>query len=279
MRSAFLACLFLPALAAAQEKTSRVVVTDSLGNRVAFAWVQARSGVARAADDSGRVSLDVAPSGSLVLTVRRIGYAPFEGKVGRAEGSDAFRVLLTPLPQALDRIRIVAPQENRLFRNGFYARADEAWKIATPSRFLSPEAIEARPATRTSQLLSGISFITVQREGGKPFLVGRGRCAVTVLVDGRRQKGMVEEVSTPEGEAEVKRKAMMLPPSVQPEMRNGTARREFIEERQSIDDIVNPGTIAAIEAYASANQAPVEFRNQAMTPSCALVVIWTGPRQ
>lgn len=278
MRPLLLA-LLLPAVAAAQGKTVNVVVTDSLGNRVAFAWVQSKSGTPRAADDSGRVTIDLAPADSIQLTVRRMGYTPFEGKVGRDAALEGYRVTLNPMPQALDRIRIIAPQENRLYRNGFYARADEAWKIATPSRFLSPEAIEARPATRTSQLLSGISFITIQREGGKPFLIGRGRCAVTVLVDGRRQKGMVEEASTPEGESEIRRKSIMLPASVQPEMRMGVARREFIEERQSIDDIVNPGTIAAIEAYASANQAPVEFRNQAMTPSCAIVIIWTGPRQ
>jgi hypothetical protein len=237
------------------------------------------AGTPRAADDSGRVTIDIAAADSIQLTVRRIGYTPFEGKVGLDASGDSYRVLLVPLPQAVERINIIAPRENRLFRNGFYTRSEQAWKIATPSRFLSPEAIEARPANRTSQLLSGISFITIQREGGKPFLIGRGRCAVTVLVDGRRQRGMVEEIATPEGEQELMRMKLMLPASIQEEERLGVARREFINARLSIDDLISPGTIAAIEAYASANQAPLEFRNEAMTPSCAIIAIWTGSRQ
>jgi hypothetical protein len=275
MRPVLLAFLLLPSIAAGQ---ARVVVTDSLGNRVAFAWVQAKNGVARAADDSGRVTLEAAAGDSLQVTVRRVGYTPFEGNIGRDAGLDAFRAIISPLPQALERISITVPQENRLYRAGFYTRQDESFKIGTPARFLSPEAIEARPASRTSQLLEGISFLTVRREFGKAFLQGRGRCAATLLLDGRRQRGMVDEVGTVEGEGEIARRARMMT-NVDPEVRVQTARRDFITERQSIDDLISPGTIAGIEVYASANQAPVEFRNQAMTPSCALVVIWTGPRQ
>jgi uncharacterized protein (DUF433 family) len=271
--------LLLPAVAAAQGKTVSVVITDSLGNRVAFAWVQSRSGTPRAADDSGRVTLDLAPADSIPLSVRRIGYTPFEGNAGRDAAVGAYRVTLTPLPQALERINIIAPRENRLYQNGFYARAEDAWRIATPSRFLSPEALEARPASRTSQLINGISFITIQREGGKPLITGRGRCPVTVLIDGRRQRGMVEEIVTREGEMALHNIARMLPASMEPEERVAAARREFISSRQSIDDLINPGTIAALEAYASANQAPVEFRNEALSPTCALIAIWTGPRQ
>jgi hypothetical protein len=277
-----LLALLVPATAFAQAKHVNVVVTDSLGNRVAFAWVQSKSGTPRAADDSGRVVIDVAPDDSIPLTVRRIGYMSFDGKVGRGAGADSYRVMLVPLPQAIERINIIAPRENRLFRNGFYSRAENAWKIATPSRFLSPEALEARPATRTSLLLSGIPFVTVRRENKHTFLIGRGRCPVTVLIDGRRQRGMVDEVETPDGENEVQRIAERLPRQNHPsdwEIRQDIARRDYLSQRQSIDDIINPATIAAIEVYASANLAPAEFRNEAMVPSCALIAIWTGPRQ
>jgi hypothetical protein len=277
-----LLALLLPHAAAAQGKTANVVVTDSLGNRVAFAWVQSKSGSPRAADDSGRVTVDIEPADSIQLTVRRIGYSPFEGKVGRDAGLDAYRVRLTPLPQAVERVNIIAPRENRLFRNGFYERADKAWKIATPSRFLSPEALDARPATRTSQLLSGISFVTVRPENRRIFLLGRGRCPVNILVDGRRQRGMVEEVYTQEGESEVQRNALLMPRIAHPDdasIRADMARRDFLDRRQSIDELINPASISAIEVYASANQAPVEFRNEATNPSCALIAIWTGPRQ
>ena len=278
----FAGLALLPAIVGAQERTARVIVTDSLGNRVAFAWVQSKSGTPRAADDSGRVTIDLAPTDSIQLTVRRIGYTPFEGKVGRDAALDGYRVMLMPLPQALERINIIAPQENRLYRNGFYARAENAWKIATPSLFLSPEAIDARPVSRTSQLVSTIPFLRIQYEGGRAFLVGRGRCAVTVLIDGRRQRGMVEEINTKEGELAVKRMAAMLPRQNHPndeEIRQGTARFDYLAQRQSIDELISHGSIAAIEVYASANQAPVEFRNEAMVPSCAILAIWTGPRQ
>lgn len=272
--SAMLAA-FAPVALAAQ---ARIVVTDSLGNRVAFALVQVKNGTARAADDSGRVTLDALEGDSLAVIVRRIGYRPFEGNVGRDAALGTYRAILDPLPQALERINIVAPRENRLYRMGFYTRLEESYRISTPSRFFSPEELESRTAIRTSQLLEGMSFLTVRREGGKAFLQGRGRCMATVLMDGRRQRGMVEEVGSPEGAAEIDRRARLLT-NLEPEMRVPTARREFINDRQSIDDLVSPGTIAALEVYASANQAPVEFRNQAMTPSCALVVIWTGARQ
>jgi hypothetical protein len=272
----------LPAVAAAQGKTVNVVVTDSLGNRVAFAWVQSKSGTPRAADDSGRATIDLVPADSIQLTVRRIGYRPFEGAVGRDAALDAYRVTITPLPQAIERINIIAPRENRLYRNGFYARAENAWKIATPSVFLSPEAIDARPVSRTSQLVSSIPFLRIQYEGGRAFLVGRGRCPVTVLLDGRRQRGMVEEINTKEGELAVKRMAAMLPRQNHPndeEIRQGTARTDYLAQRQSIDELISHGSVAAIEVYASANQAPSEFRNEAMVPSCAIIAIWTGPRQ
>lgn len=279
MRSALLLLSLVPCLVVAQERSARVVVTDSLGNRVAFAWVQVRSGIARAADDSGRVSLDVPASDSIQLTARRIGYTPFEGRVGRDAALDAYRVVMNPLPQALERINIIAPRENRLYRNGFYERLEQSFKVATPSRFLSPEAIEARPASRTSQLLDGISFVSVRREQGKPIVLGRGSCGANIVLDGKRPSGMIEELATREGETEVGRIAVTLPPNVAPEMRRMEARRIFVEGRQTIDDLVSPGTIAAIEVYGSANQAPPELRIHAREPMCALVVIWTGPRQ
>ncbi len=271
--------VLVPALAVAQGNTTRVVVTDSLGNRVAFAYVQPRSGQARTADDSGRVDLAVAEADSIQLTVRRIGYAPFEGKAGRDATLGAHRVMLAPLPQTLERMSILAPRENRLYRNGFYEREQQSYQVATTARFFGPEALDTRNASRVSQLLGEVSFLRVGREGPKPYVQGRGRCAVSIVMDGKRLTGTIEELGTPEGEYEIQKRARFLPPTVAPEDRMPTARRQYAEELQSIDEILSPGSIAALEVYATASQAPPEFRLHAKVSSCALIVIWTGARQ
>jgi hypothetical protein len=43
-----------------------------------------------------------------------------------------------------------------------------------------------------------------------------------------------------------------------------------------IDEIVNIGSVAAIEMYASANMAPVELIP--ISSYCGVVAIWTGAR-
>lgn len=271
--------LFVPAVLAAQGKTINVVVTDSLGNRVAFAWVQSKSGAPRAADDSGRVTIDAVPADSVPVSVRRIGYAPFEGKVGRDAGLDAYRVLMTPLPQTLERLSIIAPRENRLYRNGFYTRQADADKISTPSRFFSPEALDARAAARATNLLDGIAFVRVQLLEGKRVVEGRGGCPANILLDGRVPANMVEEILTTEGQREVGNSVRFMPSTMSDGQKWAAARRTFMQGRQSLDDLISPGAIAAIEVYGSANQAPVEFRSVVRDQTCVLVAIWTGPRQ
>lgn len=283
MRSAFLA-LLLPSLIAAQEATTRVVVTDSLGNRIPFAFVQVRQAkvtITRTADDSGRVSLPIVATDSIALTARRIGYREFEGFVARDAEYGAHRVILERMAQSLDRLAIIAPGENRLFRNGFYGRQEQAITIATSTRFFGPEALESRHASRVSQLLGEIPFLRIGREGTKPFAQGRGRCSPTYLLDGRAMRGLIEEVAGEDAAAEVRKRAAMMPAPGpgQPDNRVQAARRQLVDELQSIDEIISPGSIAALEAYASANQAPPDLRLHARNQACALIVIWTGNRQ
>ena len=88
-----------------------------------------------------------------------------------------------------------------------------------------------------------------------------------------------EEILTPEGERMIVRRAATLPPAIRPENRNPIALQQLVKEMTSIDELLSAISVAAVETYASANQAPVELRNQARDPMCVLIAIWTGPRQ
>lgn len=282
LRESLLACacsalaLAAPVLAQAPREAVRLVVEDSLGARVPFAFAQVSGGIGRAANDSGVVSFRGEPKDSLAFVVRRIGYAPFGGWVRRSAAGD-YRVALRMLPRHLAQVDVNGRPDGPLVRAGFYDRMERARRGATVARFITPEEIELRNPTRTSQLVENETFIKVRRfHGNWNVMSGRANCPMALIVDGAVLKGTVEEILTREGEQEIQE--MMRQPRYRGPGGRMMAERDFLSQRLSIDDIVTSLSVAAIEIYSSAAGAPPELMRNVSGETCGLVVAWTGPR-
>lgn len=251
---------FAPCTALAQQ-TANVVVRDDAGRVVPFAVVTLVGGVTRIADDSGRAQLDIASRDSVRLQVRRIGYREHFAWVRRGPDG-AFAVTLQAVARALEEVEVTAAANTPLARTGFYDRVERVKKGAFTAEFISPEELEARNAMQISRLLEGRRAIRVGRKSGQPVILGRGGCGMTVIVDGTRITGMVEDDVV--GEA---------PQSITP--RSGPGSPNTL----SIDQVVNGNEVMAIEIYPSTANAPAELIPLGGRGSCGMVVIWTGGRK
>lgn len=250
----------------AQDAARRIRITDADRNPVPYALVTMSGGGQRVADDSGFVALpNLAARDSIKLTVRRVGFSPFDGWV-RTDGAAPALVELTPLPRQLASVRVTERANTLLARRGFYDRLERARRGAYTARFITPEEMDLRNAASISQMLSGESGVKLNRTAGKVILSGRGLgCPMTVLLDGHPLRGMVEEVYTREG--------------IEEHRNNPEEIEKFIRARQSVDEVVGALSVAAIEIYASAISAPVELQRNAGTESCGIIALWTGSRQ
>ena len=233
-----------------------VRVRDIGGRGVPYALVEIEGGRGRVTDDSGRVFVSAAPE-TIQLAARRLGYAPFFGKLGRDATTGAFEVLLPPIAQALGTVKVTAQGNVPLDNTGFYDRVLRAQRGAFNADFMTPEELDARPAMRVTDWFSGRRFASVGRTPGKSktYLVGRGGCKMSVFLDGRL---------------------------LTPEDSSGQMRSDVRISYVFIDDLVDPNSVAAIEIYASAANAPAELIplvGAAQQGACGIVAIWTGSRR
>jgi hypothetical protein len=265
--------LLLPAALAAQDSGVRVIVADTGGTRIPFAVVLFEASTRRIASDSGIATYERGAADSLRLVVRRIGYAPFEGWVARSGDGSEYAVALTPLPQTLRTVQVRAPEDNRLFRAGFYRRLDERLRTPSRSEFFTPEDLDQRNAGRVTHLLQGVGFLRIEQAQIGPgsasydlayVVLGRGRCYANILLDGNVPAALVEEWLA---EADVRSRARGVPVEPRP------------ESVTPLDRLLQPGSIAGLEVYATASLAPDELRSKARRPTCPLVAIWTGARR
>lgn len=245
--SLFLAvwCVEPPQSAIAQTRGAVVRVRDQHGSPVPHAFVAVEGGRGRVTDDSGRVFLD-APGDSVHVVLRRIGYAPFAGRIGRSAVGD-YEATLRAFAQTLAAVSVVAPgTRTTLEASGFYDRMLRAQRGAFNAEFVTPEELEGQAGARILDVFRGRRVLKVTGAGRAAYLIGRGGCPVSVFLDG-----------------------MLLQPAV----RNGYV---------TIEDVVDVNAVAAIEMYASAAQAPGELIplvGSAKYGSCGVVAIWTGGRR
>jgi len=234
-----------------------VRVRDIGGRGVPHALVEIEGGRGRVTDDSGRVLLSAAPD-SLKMAVRRMGYSPFFGKLGRDAATGEFAVLLPPRAQVLGAVRVTVQNNVPLQNTGFYDRVLRTQRGAFNGDFITPEELDAHPVMRVSDLFTGRRFVSVSRApGGRPMaiLLGRAGCRSSVFLDGR-----------------------MISPSDE----SGQTPTESKTAYVLIDDVVDPHSVAAIEIYASAANAPAELIplvGAAQQGACGIVAIWTGSRR
>ena len=224
----------------------RGTVVDGLGQPIAFAQVRGAGADPRITDDSGRFVFSMRTPGALALQVRRVGFRPLDLRFTIATDTSV-RLVMEPLPAALETAVITAAMLASLQRNGFYDRLREKAIGANTGHFILPEEIESRVGSVT-QVITGTPGVRIElykeprRDAPKeyPAIYGTSRCRMTVYVDGVRVNQL------PRGNA----------PPPPPDIR----------------ELVSLRDVAGIEVYARSN-APQ--RSQMLNGTCGVVLIWT----
>jgi hypothetical protein len=280
LRRAVFALVFATGSLAAQTPTPQapaapsgpareVLVVDRQGQPIPYAFVVVGNGSPRVADGNGVAPLaSPIDADSAELVVRRIGYRPHGDWVKRNPAGQ-FTVVLDALPRALNPRTISERRDTPLARAGFYDRMERVRRGATVGRFITPEELDQRLVNSVGAILSGESYIRMQRYNQRLIMTGRSPgCAIAVILDGMRMTNIVEELYTREGQDEVRRLGGG---------EAGTSR--FLATRQSVDDLISAMSVAGIEVYPTAAGAPIELQRMAGNGACGIVAIWSGGRQ
>lgn len=241
-----------------------ITVADQAGRGVPFAVIWTERARPVIADSLGRARLTLRGD-SVLLQVRRIGYREFRGYVRPASGSAT--VEMRALALAMDTIRVTERVTSPLERQGFYDRVERVKRGAIVGEFFPPEEIALRDAPRVSDLLRGSRYARVGMVPGGSranllVVLGRGGCAMTILVDGQQLKGTAQDA---------------VPEETPTSIRGG--RGGSTGATSSVDDLVNGRSVAAIEVYPSTANAPAELQTLGGRGSCGIVAIWTGSAQ
>lgn len=231
---------------------SLVRVLDTEGLPVQYALVSVRGAQERLVDSLGYARFSVNLGATPKITVRRLGYARFDGEVSRSSQGE-YAVTLTPVSRQLEAVRSVAARNTPLARSGFYDRMHRVQNGAITGTFITPEQLEHRNPTYLSQALQGAASVRVRKlSNGQAFALGRGDCPMEVLVDGIRVNGLAPF------------------PRVQTQRVPVTALH--------LDELAHGREIAGIEVYGSTANAPAELIPLTGKGSCGLIAIWTGGR-
>ena len=244
-----------------------VRVLDANTLPIAHALVEVEGGRGRVTDDSGRVVMATAPD-TVQLSVRRIGFSPFAGRVARARSGE-FEVTLTSLAQRLAAVTVTERgAQSPLERAGFYDRLQRVQRTAMLGEFITPEELDARGLSKISDILQGRRYSSVAKvtSGGHSLSVvlGRGKCAMNIVVDGQFVGNTAQELNV-----------SGVPTSI---LSSGSQPANH-GHPFDLDEIVDGSSVAAIEIYPSIANAPVELIPTASHGACGLVVIWTGGRR
>ena len=195
--------------------------------------------------------------------------------MSRNADSRIFRVVLARNSQVLGKVVVnESISAEPLRRSGFYERMMEVKNGAPTGEFFTPEALEARSASKISDFLHASRFAKVStttlsyqlnprmnglvEKTGRPRKViqGRGGCAMTLVVDGVVVHNMLGNMADA----------------------NGDVRQAYSEDRTTIDDVVPGFDVMAVEIYPSIANAPMSIASKVLGSACGLVAIWTGGR-
>jgi hypothetical protein len=240
------------------------------GARVTLVRTDDTSGVVAVSAQDGEFTVRARRAGMFRVEVARLGYRPqTEGPFALArEQVLELEVALPVVPYTMDPVTVTAEVNTRFLQNvGFYDR-----QRADFGRFITRDQIESRRASRPTDLLvaiPGVAIVPDPHSPGRVRLQMRGThpaqggaCAPRVYVDG----------------------LILIRGDAHPMRPGGTARDDELERaldgdprnpEPSLDDVVNPDQIEAIEVYRSASQVPAEFGGASVYTRCGVVVIWT----
>jgi hypothetical protein len=237
--------------AGAQNRVLHVISTDS--EPVPYAYVSIAGGHPQITDEQGLVNIGSGKKQTLSVEVRRIGYTPYFGKLDFPDTAATFTIILPRLAQSLNPVKVTSTRvRNSLEMNGYYRRALQGQNGALTAVFIGPEEIEKRNSSRVSALLTTVNGVSMGRTASGHVVItsSSGSCAMPIVVDGRQ---------------------------VCPAIGCHTNTTGLTDENSVlIDEVVELGSVAAIEVYKRGGNTPSDFH---VDDECGIVAIWTGSRR
>lgn len=234
--------LLLIVASAAAQSIRGIVLDDATDEPIAGALVNlldtmgARLGAVETSAD-GRFLLPLERPGNYRLAAQRLGYAPATSTLLQVRDSGVLDVgfRLTPEPVRLNPVEVRAkPRRSRLETEGFYRR-----RQLGIGRFMTTEEIEKRHGSFVSDVLRMEPSVRIRydprRLGWDVFFAGTiGPCPPWLVLDG-------------------------VPIETDPSM--------------SLDDLVVPSDIEALELYPRGAGVPSQYGGQ--RAFCGVILIWT----
>lgn len=231
-----------------------ITVADSTGRRIGGALVRIDSTDWRATSDSGSVTLTGIVPGRHLLEARAIGYAVSAFHV-RLDPNDAASVGMTlhRAAAATTLSDVVVNAKADTLKPPAFVQHDWTEGFARRKQlnvggiFLDQGQIERRGAYKMSQLLGnlpGVEIRQMRNEFGEynPYIVMRGtstvrgeKCPISYFLDGHPYQ---------------------------------------MSENETVDQIIQPHDVQAIEVYTGASQVPAQFKT-ATSARCGVIVIWS----
>ena len=211
-------------------------VHDAVGSAIVKAEILVTNTSFRAETGTdGRFELAGLPSGPVEVVVRRLGFSPAKIplELGSGEMRD-IRVLLSPVAMMMDSVAVTAEAPAiEKAFGGFEMRKSRGF-----GSFITREQIEKKNPRVTTDLFRSVSGVKLLRENGTPTVVSArlgttAYCPVRYYIDGQ----------------------------------------SYPLYGQSIDTMVQPADIGAIEIYPGGATVPPQFGGR--ESACGVVAIWT----
>ncbi|MBC7841119.1 MAG: carboxypeptidase regulatory-like domain-containing protein [Gemmatimonadaceae bacterium] len=212
------------------------VVSAEGGRPLSGARIGIRNGPTTQADERGAFTLSGIPTGTRMLDVRAVSYAPVALPVDVVEGGAPLRIELALLKSVLDTVKVRANLSVNRDYEGFLRRQ----KHGGAGRFITTDDIARRNPIQAVDLLRSMPGILIARDDNQLEILAQ-RSPQNVFVPFCRVAVIV----------------------------NGNPIRE--PTVNDINGYLRPNQMLGVEIY-DAGAAPAEFSRR---NGCGVVVIWT----